>query len=220
MSGAPPLVFIGPSLPGPEVMRPLDGRIELRPPVRRGDIEGLDPRTRLVVIVDGVFFTQQAVSPREILAALRRGVRVIGSSSMGALRAAELDVFGMEGIGEVYRMYKSGEVSSDADVALTFDPDSGRATTEPIVNVLHMLKLATAEQVLGPAEARALLDLARRIYFFDLTYRALLHHARDVLPAETLDRLARFIEEHAGDGDLKRIDAQAALRRLGEILED
>ena len=48
---------------------------------------------------------------REILAAVRKGVRVVGASSMGALRAAEMDTLGMTGIGEVYRMYKAASLS-------------------------------------------------------------------------------------------------------------
>ena len=36
------------------------------------------------------------------------GVRVYGAASMGALRAAELDAFGMVGIGKIYESYRVG----------------------------------------------------------------------------------------------------------------
>ena len=55
-----------------------------------------------ILIVDGEFGQSLSVWHKEILHALHRGIRVVGASSMGALRAAELDRFGMEGVGEIY----------------------------------------------------------------------------------------------------------------------
>ena len=37
-----------------------------------------------------------------------QGVHVFGAASMGALRAAELDGFGMRGIGRIYAAYRDG----------------------------------------------------------------------------------------------------------------
>ncbi len=39
---------------------------------------------------------------------MKKGVKVYGSSSMGALRASELDEFGMVGVGRIYECYRSG----------------------------------------------------------------------------------------------------------------
>jgi len=57
----------------------------------------------VVGIIDGVLLSDAAVGHREILNLLRRGIRVFGSGSMGALRAAELSTLGMEGIDEYTR---------------------------------------------------------------------------------------------------------------------
>lgn len=179
-------------------------------------MDALHPAVELAVIVDGVFLSDQAVSPREILSALRRGVRVVGASSMGALRAAELNVFGMEGIGEVYRMYVDGEINADSDVALAFDPETGRATTVPVVNVVYMLRLAVQAGVLAPLVADEVLRITRSIYFADLTYNSLLSQVRTFLPASTIERLTEFITDHAVQGDLKRLDAVAAIRCLNK----
>jgi hypothetical protein len=43
---------------------------------------------------------------------------IVGASSMGALRAAELDSMGMVGIGTVYQYYRDGIIESDDDVAI------------------------------------------------------------------------------------------------------
>ena len=54
--------------------------------------------------------------------ALDNGITVVGGSSMGALRASELDDLGMVGIGYVYKAYRTGAITSDDDVALSVDP--------------------------------------------------------------------------------------------------
>jgi TfuA protein len=190
---------------------------DVRPPIRRGDMDRIPPDVELVAIVDGVFMAEHAVSPREVLGALRRGVRVLGASSMGALRAAELRAFGMEGVGEIARMYMNGELQSDADVALVFDPETFRALSQPVVNVIHMLRLATAAKVLGKPAANEVLAVARGMYFPELTYPALIRRLRDVMPAFAVDRLAAFILTHEVEGDLKHADAVAAIRRVNEL---
>ena len=48
---------------------------------------------------------------------------MIGASSMGALRAAECDRYGMIGIGEVYQRYQAGE-EDDSLVAMSYDPQT------------------------------------------------------------------------------------------------
>lgn len=59
------------------------------------------------------------------------GVKFIGASSMGALRASELWRYGAVGIGSIFEAYKNGEVQDDAWVAMTYDPDTYRPLTDP-----------------------------------------------------------------------------------------
>ena len=92
------VVFLGPSLNQQEARPLLDA--EYRPPVKRGDLEDL-AGFDTVVIIDGQFGQSLSVTPKEILALIDSGVSVVGASSMGALRAAELDSFGMKGVGWV-----------------------------------------------------------------------------------------------------------------------
>ncbi len=118
------IVFLGPSLD-----RESAGKIlaaEYRPPAKRGDItRAAGDGASVICLIDGVFHQDNAVAHREILAAVKKGVKVVGASSMGALRAAEMDTLGMVGIGEIYRMYRDGELESDDEVALVFDPGPG-----------------------------------------------------------------------------------------------
>ncbi len=85
------------------------------PPIQRGDITAdIEKGVTSVLILDGVFHQAMSVSPSEIMDALRRGIRVFGASSMGALRAAELESYGMVGVGEIFDYIRdSGEFRDD-----------------------------------------------------------------------------------------------------------
>src|SRR5258708_31673592 len=82
------IVFFGPSIAAAEV-----GRLAAAthaPPIKRGDLASVDGY-ELIVLFVGEFGQNRSVSPKEILAVLDGGKTVIGASSMGALRASELD---------------------------------------------------------------------------------------------------------------------------------
>jgi len=70
------------------------------------------------------------VAHKEILDVLKKGVTVVGGSSMGALRAAELDAFGMVGAGRIYECYRSGRIEADDEVAVTYNPVTGEQLSE------------------------------------------------------------------------------------------
>ena len=86
------VAFLGPSLPAREAKG-----FHLLPPARQGDIwRALGLRPRAIALIDGLFEAQPSVWHREILDALDAGIPVVGGASMGALRAVELEAFGME----------------------------------------------------------------------------------------------------------------------------
>jgi len=207
------IVFLGPSLDraAAEAILPA----EYRPPARRGDRRrAAEEGAETIRLIDGVFHQEAAVAHREILAAVRRGTRVVGASSMGALRAAEMDTLGMTGIGEVYRMYRSGELVSDDEVALVFDPQSGIALSEPLVNIRFTLKAALAEGVIDAAAHDALLAAARSLFYPNRTYPAMASAAEAADPAARA-RFAAWAEGHAVDR--KRLDAIAALEYVAGL---
>src|SRR2546429_8339173 len=83
---------------------------ESAPPVKRGDLGELLARTEppsAIGIVDGRFLQSLCISPKEVLNAIDAGVKVFGSSSMGALRAAECWQYGMVGVGRIFEAYRS-----------------------------------------------------------------------------------------------------------------
>lgn len=200
-------VFVGPTLPRAQVEAILpDARI--LPPVRHGDLLRLDVRAGdMVLIIDGLFLQTASVRHREIMYLLRRGVIVAGSSSMGALRAAELWRFGMRGYGEVFRLYRDGEIDGDDEVAIVHGTaeDGHRAYSDPAVSIRVALRDAAAAGVLGPDEAELALAEAIAMPFRSRSFRAL--EVR--MPADAAARFRAWRSAH--DTDVKAADARLLL---------
>jgi len=210
------IVFLGPSLERSEAKMILAA--EYRPPAKRGDLLAAAREGATVIgLIDGVFHQESAVAHREILAAIKQGVKVVGASSMGALRAAEMDTLGMVGIGKIYRMYRSGELESDDEVALVFDPESGLALSEPLINIRCTLKRALDTRVIGPAAHDALLLSARSLFYPKRTYQAIMSAVGDALDEKTRDRFLNWVI--SGACDQKREDAVAALEYIRDSVE-
>jgi hypothetical protein len=95
-------IYSGLSLAKKDVKR-LCPSAEFSLPIGRSEIiKDIKSGVQVIGIIDGVFLQNKAVSPAEIMDALRCGVSVYGSSSMGAMRAAELSPYGMVGVGRIY----------------------------------------------------------------------------------------------------------------------
>jgi TfuA protein len=208
------IVFLGPSLDRESARKYCDA--EYRPPAARGDIlRAAADGARIIGLIDGVFFQECAVGHREILSVIRAGIRVIGSSSMGALRAAELDTLGMEGVGEVYHLYKKGVLESDDEVALIFDPVYFIPASEPLVNIRCTVRRAQEMGVIGRECAEQLISRARELYFPDRTYNTIVTGTGDEAIGPELRAFSRFVKTSACD--LKREDAIRALHLIREI---
>jgi len=209
------VIFLGPSLAEAEAREILDARY--CPPAARGDVlRAAREGARIICLIDGVFFQECAVAHREILGAMEEGSRVIGASSMGALRAAELDGLGMEGIGEVYRMYRDGEIVSDDEVALVFDPVTFSPLSEPLVNIRCTVARAVREGAILPGTADVIIDCARSLYFPARTYEMVLESAQGRLDPEEYSGFRDFIV--CGRVDQKREDAILAITGIRDIV--
>jgi TfuA protein len=201
------VVYLGPTLPLETACRYLSATY--LPPVRRGDIERLPQGTRTVGIIDGEFHQNLAVSPKEIVALLDRGVQVYGASSIGALRAAETHRYGMTGVGSIFAMYRDGEIDADDEVAIAYDPATNRATSEPLVNIRFALRDAVAQEIIARAEAEEIIDSLKSMYYPARSYR---------LVGEMCPALAPFL--NATHSDQKRDDAVLMLLTIASRLQE
>jgi hypothetical protein len=209
------VVFLGPSLDTESAKTILNA--DYRPPASRGDIfMAVQEGAGIIGLIDGVFFQACAIAHREILYAWEEGVKVIGASSMGALRASELDIHGMEGIGKIYELYKKGKLVSDDEVALLFDPYTFKPLSEPLVNIRYNLELAEDKGILTKEVEEKILKVAKSLYYPERDYEIILSMAEKELNVD-LKRLKKFLQEDKRD--LKREDAIEALKRIREIVE-
>jgi hypothetical protein len=144
------VIFLGPSLPIAEAREILDA--VYLPPAKQSDLLSAVTTYKpdIIGLIDGVFLNLPSVWHKEILYALEQGVAVYGASSMGALRAAETEAFGMVGVGEIYRMYASGELLDDDEVVMVHGPeDTGyRPFSEPMVNVRATFRVLRMRELL------------------------------------------------------------------------
>jgi hypothetical protein len=213
------IVFTGPTL-GVE-----DARVELDavflPPVSQGDVyRACSHRPRAIAIIDGYFERVPAVWHKEILWAMSRGIHVFGSSSMGALRAAELHTFGMVGVGRVFEAYRDGLLDDDDEVAVAHGPaEAGwRASSDAMVNIRATFERAMAAGILRAATHDALVKIAKDLYYPDRVYPTILAAALEQgLPAGQIAALSAFLP--TGRINRKRDDALLLLRALRGFAE-
>lgn len=211
------VIFLGPSLDTERARKILDA--EYRPPAARGDIfKAVKEGARIIGLIDGVFFQACAIAHREILYALEKGVKVVGASSMGALRASELDAYGMEGVGRIYELYKNGELISDDEVALLFEPESLKPLSEPLVNIRYNLDRAEERGIITKEVKERIVEVAKTLYYPDRVYERILSAVEGEVDQKTLEQLDKFLT--AEKRDLKREDAIEALKRIKEMVEE
>jgi len=201
------IVFFGPSIAEAEVNRL--ATVTCAPPIKRGDLATLHDYD-IFVVLDGEFGQNLSVSPKEILSLLERGKIVIGASSMGALRASELDRSGMIGVGWVYDYFRRRPVRRDSDVALVYSPFDFKPMTVPMVDLEYWMEQASAAGLVAGRERSALLKAARNMFFAERTPDALMHTLRGAVGGEMLDSLLAF--SGGSIPNVKSADAAEALR--------
>ncbi len=216
-------VFTGPTISPTEAAGELDA--VYLPPAAEGDVYRVTlQRPQAIGIVDGYFQSVPTVRHKEILWAMSRGIHVFGSASIGALRAAELAAFGMEGIGTIFEFYRDGVLEDDDEVAIAHGPAEAGflAGSEAMVNIRQTLRKAELLGVISTEVRAALEKTGKELFYPDRNYPGLLRCASEHgLPEADLTRFRHWLPE--GLVNQKREDALTMLRlmrrRLGEGLE-
>ena len=212
------IIYTGLSLPFDEAKEILDTQdnIEViyKRPVQRGDlVQALKEHPDIIGIIDGVFHQNSAVGHKEILNVMKNDIRVYGASSMGALRASELDTLGMIGIGYVYNQYASGEVDSDDDVAVMLDSETLQPLSEPLINMKYVFTNAVSQNILTEEEKEELLKIAKRTYYPKRSYAQTLSESD--LDNDKKAELINFIRTSP---DIKKEDAKDMLESIKEYI--
>jgi hypothetical protein len=209
-------IFTGPTLRATEGKQQIDALFF--PPAAQGDVyRAALSKPVAIGIIDGYFERVPSVSHKEILWAMAQGVHVLGAASMGALRAAELSLFGMEGVGHIYEAYARGDLKADDEVAVAhaLAEDGYRPLSEALVNLRATLRAAELAGVLPAATREQLEEVAQGLFYPDRCYPLLFQRAAEEgLPPAHLEALQAFLPE--GRVDQKRLDALALLQAMRE----
>ncbi|WP_042707540.1 TfuA-related McrA-glycine thioamidation protein [Methanobrevibacter wolinii] len=216
MSNKKIVIFTGLSLSFDEAKKILDA--DYRPPIKRGDIIKMVDDNNLpdiIGIIDGQFQNTPAVAHKEIIAAMNKGVTVVGGSSMGALRASELDDMGMIGVGYVYKQYRKGNIKSDDDVAVILDPETYEPLSEAYVNIEYKLNGAVKENIITEKEKEEFLKTTRSIYYPHRTYPRIFKECN--LNEYKKNKLIRYINHSI---NIKTEDAKEVLRYIKKITDN
>lgn len=213
------IIYAGLSIPYNEAKEILDSHDDVeviyKRPIQRGDLAlALKEHPDIIAIIDGVFHQNSAVGHKEILNVIKNGIEVFGASSMGALRASELDSLGMTGVGYVYSQYATGEVESDDDVAVMLDSESLEALSEPLINMKYVFTDAVSKGIISEDEKDELLSIAKKTFYPKRNYAQTLQESG--LSDSAKDKLIDFIRTSP---DIKKEDAKELLLHIKCIVE-
>ena len=214
------LVFSGPTLSGlADFRNSVADRFVFHSPVRCGNLlEAQREGYKKAVIIDGFFEAVPAVWHKEILEFMDKGGIVIGCSSMGALRAIELERYGMLGFGNIVEDFRAGKLLDDDEVTIAH---LGQAQdfvplSDAMVNIRYTIQDAVQNNALGQEDAEKILNAAKLTFYKKRILKLL---AREVLKeGPGLDRFQEYLAS-SGIIDQKRNDALALLTNMDVWLE-
>ncbi len=213
------IVFSGPTL-RPDEVSAGNPAYETAGPAACGSIyRAVVAGFERIALIDGYFDQHLPVWHKEVLFALESGCEVFGAASQGALRAAELDGFGMTGVGTVYGWFRDGTLEDDDEVAVLHESaESGyRMRSVAMVNFRATFSQLAERGILPQPAIDALLRIAKGLHYSVRTFPHLLSQMRS---EPSLQSAVGTLSAHLGERfenavNIKRADALALLDRLG-----
>ena len=216
-----PIVYLGPTLRKEEALKILDA--DYRDPAKKGDFLMLSQDSdekKYVGFIDGVFLHDYPPPPIEVYhLATRKNIELLGASSLGALRAVELEKFGMKGIGKIFQLYKNGIIDADDEVAVTFVRGSNILQSEAMIDIRFNLFLAYKKGIITNDTKKRFVKIAKGIYFPFRNYEDIINLTQQQYPS-IHDELENFRVHILQNRDsLKARDAVKLLKYLKTVCE-
>ncbi|TLX66797.1 MAG: TfuA-related McrA-glycine thioamidation protein [Thaumarchaeota archaeon] len=216
-----PIVYLGPTLSREEASKILDA--DYRDPAKKGDFLRLahasDEKT-YVGFIDGVFLHDYPPSPIEVYhLATRKNIELVGASSLGALRAVELEKFGMKGIGKIFQLYKNGIINADDEVAVTFVRGKNILQSEAMIDIRFNLFLAYKKGIISRQTKKRFVKVAKNIYFPFRNYDDIITLTQKSFPSvyDEIENFRNYILKNRDS--LKARDAIKLLKYFKNISE-
>lgn len=215
-----PIIFLGPSLQINKAKKIINA--DFRPPAKKGDFINLNllSEKREIVLIDGVFLQEYPPTPIEVFQVINnKNFKVYGASSIGALRAVELEKFGMKGIGKIFELFKKNIVNSDDEIAVTFDSDYN-LLSEAMIDIRYNIFLGWRKGIIDKETKQIMIKLAKRIYFPFRTYENIIKKSRHLFPSKE-KYISRFNEYIVVNKvSLKELDAIRALKYISSLTKN
>ena len=212
-------IFVGPTISLKDAVVELDA--VYLPPASQGDVyRATLKKPQAIGIIDGYFERMPSIWHKEILWAMAEGIHVYGSASIGALRAAELAPFGMEGVGQIFKAYSNGLLEDDDEVAIVHGPaDSGyMAMSEALINIRYTLSAAEYAHIISSDTCAAMVQIGKNLFYPERCYSLIIERAAyQGLSSKELDALRKWLP--CGQVNQKREDALTMLRVMRKRLE-
>jgi TfuA protein len=220
-----PIIFIGPSLSLQKARKIFDA--DYRGPAKKGDLLVLSASSLIslknqsntinfVGLIDGLFLQDYPPTPIEVFQLLsNKNFRVVGGASIGALRAVELEKFGMVGIGKVFELFKNGATNADDEVAVTFHLGDGASIqSEAMIDIRFNLFIAYKKNIITKRTKHIIAKTAKSIYFPYRNYSNVIEETRTKFPelSRELDSFSSYINHHRLS--LKEIDAIKVIKYI------
>ena len=216
-----PIVYLGPTLSRETAVKILDA--DYRDPAKKGDFLMLSQDSdekKYVGFVDGVFLHDYPPPPIEVYhLATRKNIELIGASSLGALRAVELEKFGMKGIGKIFQLYKNGIINADDEVAVTFVRENNILQSEAMIDIRFNLFLAYKKGIITNQTKKRIAKIAKNIYFPFRNYEDIIKLTQQQFPPiyNELESFRSYILKNRDS--LKARDAIKLLKYLKTMSE-
>ncbi|TBR41736.1 hypothetical protein CBF23_008995 [Marinomonas agarivorans] len=219
------IIFVGPSISREKVLE-IAPNANIQPPAKQGDIYlATLQKPQIIILIDGVFESVPAVWHKEILYAISLGIHVYGCSSMGALRAAELDTFGMVGVGDIFQSFLNSNYDTssedyhadDDEVALVHGPKELNylSVSRAMVDLRYDLKSACEHHILTQEQANLIAQQLKKLWYPRRTQTQLCLFAEPILSKDAHKKLSVFLSQESLS--LKEQDALALLSDIAKI---
>lgn len=212
-----PIIYLGPSLSINKAKKIIDA--EFRPPAKKGDFINLNLLTerRDIVLIDGVFLQEYPPSPIEVFQVINNtNFKVYGAASIGALRAVELEKFGMKGIGKIFGFFKQNIINSDDEIAVTFDSNYN-LLSEAMIDIRYNIFLSWKLGIIDKETKQMMVNLAKRLYFPFRTYENIIKKSCLLFPSKEkyISKFSNYISMNKVS--LKELDAIHALQYMSSL---
>ncbi len=184
-----PIIFLGPSLSHEKARKIFQA--DFRGPAKKGDLlraSGDIDDSTIVCLVDALFLQDYPPSPIEVYQLmLNKNIKLYGAASLGALRAVELEKFGMIGMGKIFELYKKGKLTADDEIAVTFVEGEHQLQSEAMIDIRFNLFLAHRMGIINEITKKTIAKVAKNIYFPYRNYTDILDQTQKQYPAISKD---------------------------------